>query len=653
MYLSFPTIGQDNLDSLWLVWSDMSKPDTTRIDALYSFSWDGYLFSQPDSAFYFAQLGYDYAKIKNLKKQMAKTSNVQGVSFWVRGDYNRAIEYYTISLTNSEQINDKKGVGASLSNIGLVYSDKGDYDKAIEYYTRSLTIREKIEDKNGIAASLNNIGLIYYNLNDYKAAIDYHTQSLTIRKILEDKKGVAASLNNIGLVYEDQKDYDKAIDYYTRSLVLKQEMGDDIRIASSLNNIGIIYKKRGDYPKAIEYYKRSLSIREKVGDKKGVSSTLTNLGNVYSQMGDYAKATTYGIKALSIAEEIDAAIESKNASLSLYETYKAFGKSTLALEMFEYYIATRDSIDSEKNQEEIIRQEYKYSYEKQAISDSIAFVKEQKIKDALIKVQNLKLKNDKIQRVALYAGLFFVLLFLGYIFSRLKIAHKHKLIIDQQNKELKEYSRIVSHDLKAPLRAIHTLSQWVVVDLADEKYEEVTSNLNLLIRRVKKMSDFIDSLLEHSKSGKSIPKNSDVDCKLLIDNLIEFLMIPDSIQVIYDNSLPSLKIPETQVSQIFQNLISNAVKYMDKDIGMINIGCEESNGKFVFYVKDNGRGIDESYQESIFDLYQIIPEGEKDQTGVGLSIVKKIINDYDGEIWVESELGIGSTFYFTLAKEYR
>ncbi|HIA37088.1 MAG TPA: tetratricopeptide repeat protein, partial [Flavobacteriales bacterium] len=162
-----------NLDSLWGVWNDKTQPDTNRLKAMFNISWYGYLYSQPDSAFYFAQLQYDFAESVNNKKQMAAALNTQGVSIYLRGDYAKAIDYYTRSLKIKEEIGDKKGISASLNNIGNIYKNQGDYANALDYYTRCIKIFEELGDKKGIASSLNNIGLIYKMQGDYAKAIEY------------------------------------------------------------------------------------------------------------------------------------------------------------------------------------------------------------------------------------------------------------------------------------------------------------------------------------------------------------------------------------------------------------------------------------------------------------------------------------------------
>ena len=157
-----------NLDSLWQVWNDNTQPDTSRCKAMYKISWNGYLFTQPDSAFYYAQQLYNFAHRNHLKKYKATALNTQGASFYVQSDYPKAIDYYTKSLKIRKEIGDKQGIAMSYNNIGIIYTEQCDYTKAIDYYTKSLKIREDIGDKKGIASSLGNIGVIYYDWTTYK-----------------------------------------------------------------------------------------------------------------------------------------------------------------------------------------------------------------------------------------------------------------------------------------------------------------------------------------------------------------------------------------------------------------------------------------------------------------------------------------------------
>ena len=296
---------QVNLDSLFGVWNDETKADTSRLKAIHKIAWNGYLFSQPDSAFYYAQLEYDFALKVDNKKYMSQALNTQGVSFAVRGNYEKALEHYEKSLKIRVEIGNKKGMGYSYNNIGLIYYEQGNFEKALEYFEKSLKIDEEIGDKKGMGLSYNNIGNIYINQGNYEKALEYQVKSLKIKEEIGDKSGMGSSLANIGGIYQYQGNYEKAIEYYEKSLKIKEEIGDKKAVWSTYNNIGIIYSNQGNYEKAIEYYEKSLKIAEELDDKKGMGLSYNNIGNIYDKQGNYEKALEYYEKSLKIAEELD------------------------------------------------------------------------------------------------------------------------------------------------------------------------------------------------------------------------------------------------------------------------------------------------------------------------------------------------------------
>jgi len=133
LFIYFFTQAQDNLDSLWSVWHDETATDSKRAHAMHDIAKYGYLYSQPDSANYYAKLSYDFAKVMDLKKEMASALCIQGVSYYVRGDFDKAKEYYLRSLIISEEISDMEGMGKTLNNIGVIYSNQGDFSQSMEY----------------------------------------------------------------------------------------------------------------------------------------------------------------------------------------------------------------------------------------------------------------------------------------------------------------------------------------------------------------------------------------------------------------------------------------------------------------------------------------------------------------------------------------
>jgi light-regulated signal transduction histidine kinase (bacteriophytochrome) len=224
--------------------------------------------------------------------------------------------------------------------------------------------------------------------------------------------------------------------------------------------------------------------------------------------------------------------------------------------------------------------------------------------------------------------------------------------VESINQELKDFAYIVSHDLKAPLRGIKTLTDWMLTDYADKFDEEGKEQMNQLTKRADRMHNLIDGILTYSRVGRVKEKQIQVNLNELVPDIIDMIAPPENIAITIENELPIVECEQTRIGQVFQNLLSNAVKYMDKPQGRINIGCVEEDGFWEFSVSDNGPGIEEKYFEKIFKMFQTLsPRDEFESTGVGLAVVKKIVELYDGKIRVESKPGEGSTFFFTLPKQ--
>jgi len=224
--------------------------------------------------------------------------------------------------------------------------------------------------------------------------------------------------------------------------------------------------------------------------------------------------------------------------------------------------------------------------------------------------------------------------------------------LNRSNKELKDFAHVIAHDLKAPLRAIGTLADWISTDYSNKFDEHGKKQIKLLIDRVKRMSELIDGILRYSEIGRVTHKKEKVNLNTLITETIVQITPPENIEIIIENKLPFVICEKTHLMQIFQNLLSNAVKYMDKSQGRVRIGCVEEDDFWKFNVADNGPGIAEEYFEKIFQIFQTLsPRDGFESTGIGLAVAKKIVESYGGQIWVESKLGEGSTFFFTLPKQ--
>ena len=230
-------------------------------------------------------------------------------------------------------------------------------------------------------------------------------------------------------------------------------------------------------------------------------------------------------------------------------------------------------------------------------------------------------------------------------------AKKQELLehLSQQNKALNEYAHVVSHDLKAPLINIHTLVSWFMDDNKDKITEDEYFPLQKVLFNVEKMDLLIKGILDYSTIDRIDTEDSLVNLNKTIEEVLQTLLIPEHITIKAQNNMPTLFGNTWRFKQVFQNLIQNAVKYCDKTQGRVEVGFTENENMYQFFVKDNGIGINPNYFHKIFKIFTKL-ESTGSSSGIGLSIVEKIIKYYKGEIWVESKEGMGTVFYFTLPK---
>ena len=224
--------------------------------------------------------------------------------------------------------------------------------------------------------------------------------------------------------------------------------------------------------------------------------------------------------------------------------------------------------------------------------------------------------------------------------------------LEQTNKELQELSYILSHDLKTPIRGIGSLVTMMREDFEQKDLleEKTTEYFELIQKRVMRMSSLINGILEFSKIGREGTSVNPISLKEIVEEVIE-AVIPEHFEVNVLNELPTINFNQTQAYQIFQNLISNAVKYNDKSVGKIDISWKDLGNKYQFKIKDNGVGIPSKYHDRIFKVFQVLESQENvESTGIGLAIVKKIIDNVDSRIWVDSNYETGVAFVFELPK---
>lgn len=224
--------------------------------------------------------------------------------------------------------------------------------------------------------------------------------------------------------------------------------------------------------------------------------------------------------------------------------------------------------------------------------------------------------------------------------------------LQKKNSELDQFAYVVSHDLKAPLRGISNIILWIEEDHQHDLTTDVIRNLELIKGRTERLENMINGLLDYARIGRVKMKLAEININELIHEIREML-VPEKFEFIVKGQLPIIKAEKLRVEQIFSNLISNAVKYNNKTNPQIIIEYKNQEEYHEFFVSDNGPGIEAEYFEKIFIIFQTLQERDAfESTGVGLAIVKRIIEENKGTIKVESSIGKGTTFVFTWPKQF-
>lgn len=218
-------------------------------------------------------------------------------------------------------------------------------------------------------------------------------------------------------------------------------------------------------------------------------------------------------------------------------------------------------------------------------------------------------------------------------------------------KQLDEFVYIVSHDLKAPLRGLSSLCTFLEDELGEKPSDAILELMNMMKSRTHRMQGLIDGILHYSKMANSFCAKENVDVKEVIINAIDLISPPSNIKFDIDDNLPKMYTEKIKLHEVFQNLIGNSIKYMDKENGFVKVGFHDYPDRFEFFVQDNGCGIKAEHFNIVFRIFQTLVSKDKNEsTGIGLTIVQKIVERQGGLVTLESEYGKGTTFRFTWLK---
>jgi signal transduction histidine kinase len=563
------------------------------------------------------------------------------------GDYDLAYDYQLNALQIQESMNDSLGIGKSLYQIGTIFYYQENITQALEQYRKALKVFEAIKHEKSIYASLAALGSTYEKLGMLDKALDYNLKSLGLSEELNYKAGKAYALTNVAAVYLVQEEFEQANNYLTRSLTLKKELDDKWGQIGTYRTIAEMYIKSGFPEKAMEPLDEGFAISKEIGSRTRMVELLDFYAEAYQKMGQYDKSSAYLRSYIDLRDSLinETTLREMGTQKKRYDVQKRENKIQ-KLKMANELLEKENEIDS------------LYSYIWTATAFFLAIVliliinryRVQKRSNDLLSEKNHEIfqKNSELQHVN------------GLINETNQLLEDKNDQIKYQNKRLEEsnedlrnFATVASHDLKEPLRMINSYTK-----ILNKKYknlfdESANEFMGYIIDGVSRMEGLLNGLLDYSRVSISEDNTKWLNTQDIVDlalgNLRFSIQDKNASVTINAKKLPEIKGNHVQLIQLFQNLIGNAIKFQGKEKPEIILDCGKKGEFFLFTVKDNGIGINEADKIRIFEMFSRLHSKDKyDGTGIGLATCKKIVERHGGEIWVESEPGQGSTFFFTL-----
>ena len=576
--------------------------------------------------------------------------------------------------TLSNLIEDLKPIkGSNLSNayakLAEAYRRSGNNDLAYEYNLAGLQIFEEEKDTFNIVRTLYSIGSIFFYQDNYELALEYFQKTLSLGRTANLERYIFSSLCAMGGAYNRMGQTKKSLEYNQQAYELGKRLNIKSGLPYAVMNLGANYAEMDDIEKALIYYKEALSLNRENNDTWGECGTLRIIGDALIEKKDFENSIKYLNEALAIAEQHGFRPRKLEVQRTIADYYEKIGDYKLFAEFIEKYALLKDTLANE---------------------DALAKMSESKTKyEILQKEKELALKDAKFilqQRTFLLLGICILSICLWLLVTQNRLKAKNNRILAQKNKqikkqneelatayalqketnekikeqnrqleqsniELKRFAFIASHDLKEPLRTIGSYANLLQRRYKDRIDENANEFLDYITGSAKRLYTLLNDVLDYSKLNVNKKENILTDANEAIQIANENLKtkIANKNAQISIGELPKLTADKLHLVQLFQNLIDNSIKYSESQQPVVEIASTENNGFYEFSIKDNGIGIDPELQPKIFEMFKRLHTRDKfEGNGIGLAICKKIVQEYGGEIWVESAEGKGSTFYFTL-----
>lgn len=560
------------------------------------------------------------------------------------GKYKISKDYYERTLELAQKIGDLEMVQFAYNGLGTLYGALGEFDKAINSYLFSLDIAKSRKNIKEEVVTLTNIAKVYNKSNNFELSFENIKKAYTLAVESKDSTELAGVLNAYGGILNIQKNYSASLVRHQEALAIYEKSGDQSHLLETLIYIADVYVQSGHYELAEVYFKRCFEYKDHLIYYEHPNLYL-KLGNLYKKTNKSQKAITSFKKSLELASLRSFKDIIQKSNLGLSEVYKQLNDYKNAYIYLQLANAYGDSLFNEEKSKRLAEAQYKYDTEKSE--------KE---------IQSLRLEQNRYWLTTILV--FFPAIIIALIYY-LRLKGKNNRVLLQKNSEIKfqnerleksneilhQFAYASAHDLKEPLRSISSF-----VHIIQRRYSkllppEAGEYMDFVVSGVKRMESLLSALLEYStvaSDEQEIKYTTSLKLALMdIKHNLHSIIIEKNAIIEYDGFLPFLRISRLHLTQLFQNLISNSLKFSERQPVVKITGCvEESN--LIIAIKDNGIGMKIEYSDKIFRLFQRLNRSPKyEGTGIGLAICKHIVDKYNGKIWFESVEKEGTVFYLS------
>ena len=632
-----------------------------------------------DSAKYFFQKSRKYSILKKIIHCQISASNKLGDIYNQFGENDSAHKYFSESLELAQQANDLEFIASNSKELGEIYRKFGDFEKTIEYYIKARKIYEETQDSVNLVKLYNSFGSVYQDIADFDKSLMFFKMAMELDLIIDEVDILYHILNNLGVLYwQVALDYDSARYFIISAIELNPKELNPINKQVNYINLGGIETDDKKYNKALEYYRKAQSLEIPYPSLYIQSALFINFGIAFNGLGQYDSARYYSFKGLKIAQETNTKMWIKNAYNTLYMADSAENRLDSAMYYLSKYHAMQDSLSSEETYNKISELEIRYETEKK-----------EKENQELKKQNELNYRLIKNHRIIIVITVFAFIIFILYLATVLrskKVQKKknielakfnNKILLQQQqleNANLKlenqkdqlseliitkdKFFSIIAHDLRSPFNSILGF-----LELLDQEFDDLSNTKkHEIIKTLKESSqntyNLLLNLLDWSRSQRGMIKNKPkkINLSSIVSDAISMLQEASKKKEldIY-NKIPvdSIVLTDPELTfTIFINLINNSIKFTPEK-GEIFISAKEKGEFLEICIEDTGIGIPKDKIPLLFNLdcdYNKPGTNNEPGTGLGLIIVREFIDLMGSSIYVESELGKGSRFCFTLPK---